>query len=82
MKSGVGMKIVEEKFEHKPQLGDARWFREFNPERCCATCRFFQLSKSRTVWWCFRPNMKPFNVACKNPRGCLCDGWYARKSDS
>lgn len=56
-------------------------FREFDLERCCATCRFFRRSKSGEFWWCLRPNLKPFTTGAKNPHGCLCDGWYARLKD-
>lgn len=77
MGTGDGMKIVENILGHKPRLGKAEFFREFDSERCCDTCRFIRYyGVNNTVWGCLRPNMKPFRVAEKNPRGCVCDGWY------
>jgi len=73
------MLIVEKILGKKPSLAPARSFREFEPERCCATCKFLHYHYhhyEKKAWQCARPNMEPFRVSEKNPRGCVCDGWY------
>ena len=73
------MEIVEQVLGKKPLLAPAQFFREFEPERCCATCRFIHYYCKEMVWQCARPNMESFMVSVKSPRRCICDAWYVAR---